>query len=478
MGEAMKSITPKNLRTITHEFGVPFSIRIDDDPEGLICTELLRLLPGKRIVCKATYQSGTVIAKLFLDPVHAARHLKREVDGLNALYAAGIAAPKMIRKTTLAGGTTGLITEYLEDAVPLSTMTKTAAGRANKNVLERICKLMARLHKVGLVQNDLHLDNFLVKDDRIYAIDAADFKKTSAPLPTAVALKNLELLFAQFDKDSYPMLLDALAAYTQIHPGLSISKESLLAGAERKKRQIWNTLAKKIFRNCTDIIAERTWERFMLCKREYYTGPFVEFLNNPDSAIETAPLLKQGNSSTVAIVEIMDRNYVVKRYNIKNFAKLLRRQFPPSRAQRGWLYAHMLDFYNIATPKPIAMIETRFGPLRSTGYLVTEYVNANNVQRSLELAKDNPDTQNDILTRCAQVLKKLSARNISHGDCKATNFFDTRPDISIVDLDGMTRHRFRMCCRRAHQKDRLRFLQNFQNDTALYERARTILHAP
>ncbi|NIT57668.1 MAG: hypothetical protein GWN00_15990 [Aliifodinibius sp.] len=473
----MNVVEPGILRSARYDFKTPFAIILDTG-EVLVCTSILRLLPRKRIVCKASFQSRPVIAKIFINPTRAPRQVKREVDGLNALYAAEIAAPRIINKATLSNGTVVLMTEYIEDAVVPSTLLKGAVEEEiQKNIFGKIFKMIAHFHKAGLCQNDLHLDNFILKDDELYAIDTANLKKTTAPLSSAAAIENLQLFFAQFEEDSYPLLLKSLGAYGQINPNLSISEESLLVGARKKRRRIWNKLAKKIFRNCTDIMAQRTFSRSLLCKREYFTSPFVDFLNNPDSAIEKATILKKGNSSTVALVEIIGRQFVVKRYNIKNHIKLLRRQFPPSRAQRSWLYAHLLGFHNISTPKPIAMLEKRLGPLRSTGYFITEYIKAHDILRSLELAKDEPKAQYEILVRFAQIVKKLADHNISHGDFKATNFLDAPPTVSIVDLDAMTRHRCRLLFQKAHEEDRSEFIQNFQPGTTLHDLAKTIMNS-
>ncbi len=471
----MNVVEPGILRSARYDFKTPFAITLDTG-EVLVCTSILRLLPRKRIVCKASFQSRPVIAKIFVNPNRAARQVKREVNGLNAIYAADITAPKIIHKAPLSNGAVVLMTEYMEDAVIPSTLLKaTVEGGIRKNFFGKIFKMIAQFHKAGLCQNDLHLDNFILKDNELYAIDAANLKKTAAPLSSTAAIENLQFFFAQFEEDLYPLLLKSLGAYKQINPDLLISEESLLVGARKKRKRIWNKLAKKIFRNCTDIMAQRTFSRSLLCKREYFTSPFVDFLNNPDSAIEKATILKKGNSSTVALVEIIGRQFVVKRYNIKNQIKLLRRQFPPSRAQRSWLYAHLLGFHNIPTPKPIAMLEKRLGPLRSTGYFIMEYIKAHDILGSLELAEDEPETQYEILVRFAQIVKKLAEHNISHGDFKATNFLDTPPTVSIVDLDAMTRHRCRLFFQKAHEEDRLDFIQNFDPGTTLYDLAKTAL---
>ena len=133
-----------------------------------------------------------------------------------------IRLPKIILKTTLSNGIIVFITEYLEDAVTVSTLLKTSLEKeTQKDILEKIFELIAQFHKAGLAQKDLHLDNFILKGDVLYAIDAANLKKKSAPLSSAAALKNLALFFAQFDDNLYPLLLKAFPVYSQINPDLS-----------------------------------------------------------------------------------------------------------------------------------------------------------------------------------------------------------------------------------------------------------------
>jgi hypothetical protein len=119
----MNVVNPGNLQSARYDFKTPFTVALNTG-EILVCTSILRLLPGKRIVCKANLHSMPVFAKIFVNPAHAARQVKREVDGLNALYAAEIAAPRIIHKAPLSNGAIVLMTEYMEDAVVPSTLLK------------------------------------------------------------------------------------------------------------------------------------------------------------------------------------------------------------------------------------------------------------------------------------------------------------------------------------------------------------------
>ena len=65
--------------------------------------------------------------------------------------------------------------------------------------MQRLILLLAELHQAGFSQLDLHLKNFLISNEKIYAIDAADMLKTAdgEVLGQRASLKNLALLLAQ-----------------------------------------------------------------------------------------------------------------------------------------------------------------------------------------------------------------------------------------------------------------------------------------
>jgi tRNA A-37 threonylcarbamoyl transferase component Bud32 len=473
----MITLDPDSLKKLSYGGQVPFGISTDTDAQTLICTKILRIIPGKRIVCKAVLRGADVIAKFFLDTVHSGRHIEREVQGLKAFNAAGIPTPQIIAELTIANSITVLVTEYLSNAKsPCSLLKLPAETNDSTEVLKQFFTLLAKFHKAGLAQNDLHLDNFLLKDNVLYAIDAANLKNTKLPLSTDAALDNLALFFSQFDQDYYSILLDALESYHNANPNIAIDRQEIIARAKAKRQKIWEKVSKKYFKNCTTIVRKSNCRQLILCKRNYYKNQFIDFLNNPDTFLEKSILLKDGNSSTVGVVEIEGCKYVVKRFNIKNFIKLIRRQLPPSRAQRNWLLGHLLIFNNFKTPEPIAMIEKRYGPFRTVGYIVTEFVNAPDVRLSLSEAEGNQTKQREITNCFVSTLKKLHTRKITHGDLKNTNFLCADGELYIVDLDAMKLHKSRLTLERAIQRDCQRLVQNYHDNKMLMIMAEQILN--
>lgn len=473
MGEAMTPMNPQDLRTITHECGVPFSVRIGADFEPLVCTELLRVLPGKRIVCKATFRSAPVIAKIFVDPVHAVRHLKREVDGLNALYAADITAPEIIHKTTLAGGAIVLITQYLEDAVPLSALFETPAGEeTRKHILEKVCKLIARLHKAGLAQNDLHLDNYLQKDEVLYCVDGStiDHSSQGKPLAWKKSINNLGLFFAQFSDCWDPMISTGWASYLREHdqPVGVDWQQKLQKAIDRHRRRRKRIFLSKIFRNCTEFVCQKNIREYWVCVRTAYTPAMQQLLQDPDRAIEKGQIVKRGGSSTVAQIVMDQQSLIVKRYNIKNWIKRIQRLILPRRVRIAWRNSHLLRFLGIATAKPIAMLEKRYAGLPTVGYIISEFLSGPDARDLTRQSRTEGTPFEPLVPKISELLESLARHRIGHSDLKATNMILVDDRFVIIDLDGLRVYNH-WRYQRALRKDWLRLLKNWQDWPELYE---------
>ena len=201
-----------------------------------------------------------------------------------------------------------------------------------------------------------------------------------------------------------------------------------------------------------------------MCVREAYCDELAELMEDPDKFIEAGLMLKNGNSSTVALVQLATRSLVVKRYNIKNSWHCLRRAFRKSRACRSWSNAHRMEFLGIPALKPVAMIENRVGPIRTTAYLITEFIEGPDALKCLR-ADPNGD-----LEAITGILQELSNVQISHGDLKATNFVMTSEGPIMIDLDGMKEHGTRQSFEQAFSRDLERFMENWQDNPELKSR--------
>ena len=183
---------------------------------------------------------------------------------------------------------------------------------------------------------------------------------------------------------------------------------------------------------------------------------FVEKIN---PLMDGGRILKKGDASYVSRVMWNNKDVVVKRYDHKGFIHSLRHTIKKSRACKGWLYAHLLGALNIATPKALAYIEQRNGLLIWESYLVTEYVEGQNLWHFL---RDDGVTEQQKLDGIEQVVKlldKLWNYCITHGDLKHTNVLITENGPVLTDLDGMIVHRWELLYRNKRAKDMERFLK-------------------
>ena len=202
----------------------------------------------------------------------------------------------------------------------------------------------------------------------------------------------------------------------------------------------------------------------MVCDRAMASPEMLEFLADPDASLQQAErkYLKQGNTCTLWRARAGQHELVVKRYNIKRLSHRIGRLLRATRAAVSWKNAHRLEMCGISTPKPVALVEERFGPLRGRAWYVSAYVPGDD---ALVLCNPPADTVIDVqaaATSVVAVLKQLAHCRISHGDMKGNNFILTRQGATVIDLDAMKQHINEPGFQRAQRRDLRRFMRNWE----------------
>ena len=470
VGTADASLLPvTELRNQWRGPAVPFKVR-GEDGEILTVVRLLRVLPGKRVVGEAVWRDRRVLAKLFVARRHA-QHWEREKQGIEALRGANLPTPEIIHAGRLAGGGHFLLTEFLDDSHTLAECRAAvepvpSGSPLALEVLQPAFALLGRLHAAGLVQTDLHLGNFLQHGHDLFLIDGDGIQRV-AKGATGLAqqtLDNLALLVAQLPL-VWESCLDLLvAAYASEQGTLRPDRESLLPAIERARAQRLTHFLGKTLRECSQFAVRRTTSLFLAVVRAQKES-LAELLEYPDEAIEKGQMLKDGNTCTVARVEVGGRMLVIKRYNVKSFRHALSRFWRPSRAWHSWVAGHRLAFYGIPTPAPLAMLEERVGPLRRRAFLITEFCPGESLLQRLSSERE-PDAAE--AAAIVEFFGLLFRMNISHGDMKATNLLWSAGRLVVIDLDAMVQHDSRSAFVRDWRRDRGRFLRNWPAHSPLY----------
>lgn len=477
--DPVTTVSAAQLAGAGRDLPAAFAIAVQSDPAAapLVCHEVFRLLPGKRVVARATRDGREVLAKLFIDPSAAVRHREREEAGVQALKAAEISTPEILDSGSLAQGGEFILFDFLHDAESLAVQWDAAATDSEHMAVLRLAlSTIGAMHRSGLVQHDIHLDNFLVCRGTLYCIDGADVDAAHAgrPLPMAKSLANLGLFFAQLFPCFERLVPQSYEYYLQARgEGLDgTDVPQVLAEVHRQRERRQKLFMGKIFRDCTQFAVRRNWRRFTVCDRGDDTPAMREVLDNPDACLVGEGLLKEGNTATVGTVEVDGRQLVLKRYNIKGAWHGFQRAFQVTRGWKSWRNGHMLLFLGIPTPRPVALVEERYGPFRSRAFLLTEAVSG---PHALQYFSGDLDTLADaepFARQLADIMEGLYAAGISHGDLKATNLLVPESGPTLIDLDAMCQHRSRGAFRKAFSKDLDRFMKNWEKSPdarALFE---------
>ena len=443
--------------------------------------QLFRVLPRKRVVALARWKGALVVVKLFFSRGRWEQHLQRELHGIAALGAVGIKTAELLGSGKLVDGHCGfLMLRYIEEGVNLGLYWERADTQERVQVLQKVVSLIADCHERGILQKDIHLDNFLLKNNTIYLLDAGDLERYSHHVDGVDgvnSLRNLALFLAQF-----PVSNDALAPslyeyYRQQRPDADLSEDiGVFAALLRKKRgQRLNLVLKKLYRETSANVYRRDWNHYIVYKRSLESAALQAFLQTPDTFIERGKIIKAGRSATVALVEIDDKQYIVKRYNIKSLWHRFRRQFRASRAWVCWRNAHMLEMLGIATAQPLLMMEYRFGSLRREAYFLCEFLPGEDALHFLQKEPINSPVWQRTLAQFQALFATLRDYSIVHGDTKATNFLVTEKGLAVLDLDGMHQELDAGRFARAREKDLQRFVKNWDNDSAHARDVRAML---
>ena len=461
-------VTAADLASMGRQPG-PFTLLLDaqyTEAKRLECIEVVRVIPGKRLVCRAEWQGKSVFAKLYLG---ARKDWLGELQGLNALHAAGIAAPGIVHTGTADQGAIHFILlEPVAPAVTLAAAWAQADDAATRiKLLQLAVTTVASHHSAGLEQRDIHLDNFLLSGKYLYTLDGGGIHLSGDDeLSVSDSVDNLALFFAQLYPQFDVLIEAAFQAYTNRRAwgAGTVTYARLQQRVRFFRRKRLRHYLKKIFRDCSAFDCIRRWRMYSVCDRTLVTEGMLKFLADPDASLQFSEMkyLKQGNTCTLWAVQVDQRMLVVKRYNIKGVAHRISRAFRATRAAVSWKNAHRLTMYGIQTARPVALVEERFGPVRGRAWYITEYVQGDNARA---LCRRQLEDSVDIQLAGASVvalLQQLASCRISHGDMKATNLILSAHGAAVIDLDTMCEHATDTGFLRMQQRDMDRFMRNWE----------------
>ncbi|MFP4356533.1 MAG: lipopolysaccharide kinase InaA family protein [Phycisphaerae bacterium] len=423
-----------------------------------------------------------------------------EFEAMEHLLARGVRTLRPLA-ACWTGPNQWVATEALEPSQDLATwhedqLDRGDQGRRQIRLATRLLgKLIGRMHACGVLHNDLHCGNVLIDQaaDRLELV-LTDLHRTSRRrrLSRRSRAMNLaQLLHDRFEFSSRNDRLRFLKSYLRASgAGGSIrgwqrliehlsARHRRRQHAKRDRRAMGNN---RYFHRMQIgpwkghvILASKRKLAGSLAAHQKFTLPqWQEALGDIDS-LTSGPdveVVKQSGSGivvrrrlTIGGVEV---DVFIKRPRRKRRWKVLLDCLRTSRTLRAFQLGHALLTRRISTALPLAAFEIRRGPCLKDSILITEAVEAPNMQEFFEtwLSKtpkgDTPLTvgqqrhlAQEVLARLGRMLQILHDNSFAHRDLKASNILvlwspGQRPEVVLIDMDGL-KHVWLITTRRKYQ---------------------------
>lgn len=214
-------------------------------------------------------------------------------------------------------------------------------------------------------------------------------------------------------------------------------------------------------------VSYRSWNRFIYSQEAFFPYLPMSKAELDGLSANAEQTFKHDKTTTVSLVDVASMDMVLKRYNLKSVWHGVNRLLRKTRARRCWEMSRVFARAGLNVAQPIMMYEQRLGPFRGTAYFVTSLLDGEELLTLLPSLL--PPERRIIIDAVKSAFKVMEAANLSHGDLKASNLLWVENELFFVDMDAAKHHLSDIGWRRAHAKDRNRFLKNWQDFPDLLE---------
>jgi len=443
-----------------------------DDGRRLHLLRCVRQLPGKREVWQGELDGQQVFAKFYLDLKRGKVHWQRELDGIKAFQSRGIPSAELCHAGSLReNGLPVIVLKALPEAESLKEAWESGNAPRRERLLREMMVLLARHHRAGLCQTDLHFGNFVIAQGVIHSLDGDGVKTVVGELNRECSLENLGLFFAQLFPEWESKIPELYSCYLEERGWNRESDcEPLLQQLAQARSRRWAERQGKLFRECTAFICRKREGGIEVLVRTDASPELEALLSNPDASFPGKALaLKNGNTCTVWAAQVNDLRLVIKRYNIKSLWHGIKLSTREGRAFLSWVNAHRLLFYGIPTPRPVALVKIKRGAVKPVAYFITEQVDGVGSHQWFRDGNIPQASKAAMVEKIGHLFRQLGAQLISHGDLKASNILIVDQQPVLIDLDAMQQHANKRSFRKAWEGDLQRFMQNWDDAPELKE---------
>lgn len=358
----MDSVTSR-LRSVTQghaRSGGDLNVAIDVPGIGsVLCSRVIRAIAGKRLACAGQGAQGKVIVKLYYSRRKAYLHWRKSDRGCRAFIERGIAAPGIIFSGYVpAHDIYAMVLEYLEDASRLDSALADAMTQAQRaDILGRVSAALAAHHDAGILQQDLHLGNFMIGGGRVYSLDGDRVRLLRRPVDEVRSLENLALFLSNVPYQDIGEIETCIDAYAQAR-GIDLGPRERMRVRKRSWRirsEALGAFMRKVLRSRDPFVARADKGLFAVFDSRNTDVDFSVLVDN--GVHKDRPWTAKGGG------------YEVQDVGGKTFLCRTSWALGPLAAKgtflatRLWKMAHMLNRIGVATPRPVALVLQGSAPL-------------------------------------------------------------------------------------------------------------------
>ena len=393
----------------------------------------IREVPQKKTVYDGSLNKSNAIIKIFINK----QDFLKELKGVLLLISASVKTPRILfqgkqKKNWI------IAYEKIENAQTVFEFLNSEKNEIKKNkVIANVILINEDMAQKNLIQKDNYLKNYLInKNGVIYVIDGEQIKKINY-FNYLIKWKYLALLISKLDINQFNFTVEKFNYKNNIF--FQYFYYFL------KYKEIIK-FKKKCLRNSTDFETYFMDNQKIIKKRESFFNESIL------KAIDKQNIIKDGNTCTV----FQYKDFVIKRYNIKNFWHFLRLQFTKSRAINSWQVSNIFNLLGIATAEPVCVIQKRKAFFVTESFFVTRLINGENITEYMKnYYRENKIPSKILHEKLQLLLSQLKFHKIFHGDLKFSNllFDKTLNELYVIDLDSVKFFRMNKLFNFYHRKD-------------------------
>ena len=340
-----------------------------------------------------------------------------------------------------------MVTEKIEDAVSLvEACGPSADPLARDEILRLAGRLLAKMHRRGVLQNDLHAANFLLQGTRLIVVDPAQIRFAARPIGRKLSLRQLArlahiLLPGDLSQCAEPLYREY--AQSREWPFDTPTRTELQHVYRRGRiRAIQRNLRRLLRKDKRYVRISRSGCYAVVRKDLHESVNFTALLDRLDHLVESGRILKSGPVVLVSHVTCDGRDVIVRRFDEAGLRMMLARRLSGSIARCGWIAGLRFAALGMATACPLAFVERKTGFLRQRSYLLTERITGQTLYRFLSGNAVSREQKHRVVRQLAEAIDTLTEYGFTYRDPDLSGILVSNGRLVFVGLDRLRRSRF------------------------------------